>query len=437
MFGEVVQGIPSHVFENALTRRKADCGVKLDTELGGDDLRGLCTEFKRLYREGCGEDFPQDAREQLRLAVGGVFRSWGAPRAKVYRRAHEISDDLGTACNVCQMVFGNRGEGSGTGVCFTPQPGDRRAAVVRRVPPERAGRGRRRRHPHARADRAPARGHAQGLRRSRGHGRAPRALPPRDAGHRVHDRAGSPVHAAVAYGQAHRAGRPADRPRVRRRGHDHAGRGRPAHRPGPDRAPPAPPARRVGRGRADRARPRCLPGRGRGRSRVRRRHRGAARRGRRGGRARALGDDAGRHPRIDPGAGRRHLARRHDLARRRRRARHGQALRGRRRGRPDRRRGAHAHRRQHGRARRRHDHDRRRGGDAHAGRASARGGQARRGLRRHRDLGRRAPPPRGARQRRHARGRAPCTRARRRGHRPLPHRAHVHGRPSASPSCAR
>ena len=122
MFGEVVHGVPSHVFEGALTRRKAERGVKLDTDLTGDDLRGLCTEFKRLYREGCGEDFPQEAREQLRLAVGAVFRSWGAPRANVYRRAHEISDDLGTACNVQQMVFGNRGAGSGTGVCFSRNP---------------------------------------------------------------------------------------------------------------------------------------------------------------------------------------------------------------------------------------------------------------------------------------------------------------------------
>ena len=107
---------------------------KLDTDLTGDDLRGLCAEFKRLYREGCGDDFPQDPREQLRLAIDAVFRSWGAPRAHVYRRAHDISDDLGTAANICQMVFGNRGESSGTGVCFTPRPLDRRARALRRVP---------------------------------------------------------------------------------------------------------------------------------------------------------------------------------------------------------------------------------------------------------------------------------------------------------------
>jgi pyruvate,orthophosphate dikinase len=122
MFGDVVAGVPSHVFEGALTRRKAERGAKLDTDLTGDDLRGLCTEFKRLYREGCGDDFPQDPREQLRLSIAAVFRSWGAPRANVYRRAHDISDDLGTAANICQMVFGNRGESSGTGVCFSRDP---------------------------------------------------------------------------------------------------------------------------------------------------------------------------------------------------------------------------------------------------------------------------------------------------------------------------
>jgi pyruvate,orthophosphate dikinase len=122
MFGEVVAGVGSHVFEHALSRRKAAQGVKLDTGLSGDDLRGLCTEFKRLYAEGSGAEFPQDPREQLGLAISAVFRSWGAPRAHVYRRANDISDDLGTAANICQMVFGNRGEGSGTGVCFSRDP---------------------------------------------------------------------------------------------------------------------------------------------------------------------------------------------------------------------------------------------------------------------------------------------------------------------------
>ena len=122
MFGEVVAGVGAHVFEDALSRRKSEQGVKLDTQLSADDLRGLCAEFKRLYGEGSSADFPQDPREQLQLAISAVFRSWGAPRAQVYRRANDISDDLGTAANICQMVFGNRGEGSGTGVCFSRDP---------------------------------------------------------------------------------------------------------------------------------------------------------------------------------------------------------------------------------------------------------------------------------------------------------------------------
>ena len=86
-----------------------------------------------------------------------VFDSWDNPRAQVYRRTHEIPDDLGTAVNVVQMVFGNKGEDSGTGVCFTRDPSTGEQRPLRRVPRERAGRGRRRRDPDARADRADAR----------------------------------------------------------------------------------------------------------------------------------------------------------------------------------------------------------------------------------------------------------------------------------------
>ncbi|HZC14954.1 MAG TPA: pyruvate, phosphate dikinase, partial [Thermoleophilaceae bacterium] len=82
----------------------------------------LVGRFKGIYRAGTGRDFPQDAREQLERAVRAVFDSWETPRAQVYRRAHAIPDDLGTAVNVVQMVFGNRGETSGTGVCFTRDP---------------------------------------------------------------------------------------------------------------------------------------------------------------------------------------------------------------------------------------------------------------------------------------------------------------------------
>ncbi len=122
MYGEVVDGIDAHRFEQALTDLKAKRGAAQDTDLTADDLAELLETFKRIYRDGTGTDFPQDARDQLRRAVRAVFDSWKNPRAEVYRRAHGIPDDLGTAVNVVQMVFGNKGDTSGTGVCFTRDP---------------------------------------------------------------------------------------------------------------------------------------------------------------------------------------------------------------------------------------------------------------------------------------------------------------------------
>jgi pyruvate,orthophosphate dikinase len=119
MFGEVVEGIDGHRFESALSSLKAG---RHDTDLGAEDLRALVEEFKGIYREETGNDFPVDARNQLLRAVRAVFESWDTPRAQVYRRAHDISDDLGTAVNVVQMVFGNKGDRSGTGVAFTRDP---------------------------------------------------------------------------------------------------------------------------------------------------------------------------------------------------------------------------------------------------------------------------------------------------------------------------
>jgi pyruvate, orthophosphate dikinase len=117
MFGEVVGGADGDLFERELTALKAERGVTQDVELDADDLRKLVTRYQELYA-----DFPQDAREQLERAVQAVFDSWETPRAQVYRRANEIPDDLGTAVNVVQMVFGNKGESSGTGVAFTRDP---------------------------------------------------------------------------------------------------------------------------------------------------------------------------------------------------------------------------------------------------------------------------------------------------------------------------
>jgi pyruvate, orthophosphate dikinase len=122
MYGEVVDGVDGHRFEQALSDLKRERGVEQDLDLSADDLRDLVGRFKAIYEEGTGSEFPQSATDQLQRAYRAVFDSWEAPRAKVYRRTYDIPDDLGTAVNVVQMVFGNRGEGSSTGVCFTRDP---------------------------------------------------------------------------------------------------------------------------------------------------------------------------------------------------------------------------------------------------------------------------------------------------------------------------
>ncbi len=129
MFGNVSRGIPGERFEEAIQNAKAQRGVTQDTELDVEALQQLTDQFKAVYREHTGEDFPQDPSEQLRLAIRAVFDSWVGERAVSYRRLHRIPDDWGTAVNVQQMVFGNKGDTSGSGVAFSrdevtgaPQP---------------------------------------------------------------------------------------------------------------------------------------------------------------------------------------------------------------------------------------------------------------------------------------------------------------------------
>ncbi len=122
MYGEVVDGIDGHRFEQALTDLKKARETAHDVDLSAGDLAELIETYKSTYREETGSGFPQDAREQLTRAVRAVFDSWDAPRAQVYRRTYDIPDDLGTAVNVVQMVFGNKGDESGTGVAFTRDP---------------------------------------------------------------------------------------------------------------------------------------------------------------------------------------------------------------------------------------------------------------------------------------------------------------------------
>jgi pyruvate, orthophosphate dikinase len=123
MYGDVVAGVDARRFEDELSALKKRRGVGQDVDLSAEDLEALVVRFKEVYRDETGEDFPQDPTEQLDRAVRAVFDSWNTPRAQVYRRANSIPDDLGTAVSVVQMVFGNTGDGSGTGVAFTRDPG--------------------------------------------------------------------------------------------------------------------------------------------------------------------------------------------------------------------------------------------------------------------------------------------------------------------------
>ncbi|MEI5520551.1 pyruvate, phosphate dikinase [Streptomyces brasiliscabiei] len=122
MFGKTVLGVDGDLFEEALEAAKTAKKVVVDTELEAADLKKLVTKFKKIVKTEAGRDFPQDPREQMDLAIHAVFDSWNTDRAKLYRRQERIPGDLGTAVNVCSMVFGNLGPDSGTGVAFTRDP---------------------------------------------------------------------------------------------------------------------------------------------------------------------------------------------------------------------------------------------------------------------------------------------------------------------------
>ena len=129
MFGKTVLDIDGDLFSDALDGLKAERGVKGDTELTAEDLKGLVDTFKGIVKEQTGEDFPQDPRTQMDMGIEAVFRSWNTERARIYRRRERIPHDLGTAVNICTMVFGNMGENSGTGVCFTRDPSSGHSGV--------------------------------------------------------------------------------------------------------------------------------------------------------------------------------------------------------------------------------------------------------------------------------------------------------------------
>ena len=129
MFSDVVMGIEKRLFENKIDELKEARGVKLDTDLNADDLKELVAQFKELYKKEKGEEFPQDPKVQLIESITAVFRSWDNPRAIVYRRLNDIPGEWGTAVNVQQMVFGNKGDTSGTGVVFSRNPATGEKAI--------------------------------------------------------------------------------------------------------------------------------------------------------------------------------------------------------------------------------------------------------------------------------------------------------------------
>ncbi|MEV8564623.1 pyruvate, phosphate dikinase [Streptomyces sp. NPDC051322] len=122
MFGKTVLDVDGDLFEDALEAAKDAKQVSVDTDLEAADLKKLVRHFKKIVKQEAGRDFPQDPREQMDLAIKAVFESWNTDRAKLYRRQERIPGDLGTAVNICSMVFGNLGPDSGTGVAFTRDP---------------------------------------------------------------------------------------------------------------------------------------------------------------------------------------------------------------------------------------------------------------------------------------------------------------------------
>ncbi len=122
MFGDVVTGVPKKKFEEILKKKKSKEEIEYDYQFQEKALEDLIDEYKKLIKRESGQDFPQDVKKQLLMAISAVFKSWNNPRAVTYRRLNYIPNDLGTAVNIQQMVFGNFGQNSATGVGFTRNP---------------------------------------------------------------------------------------------------------------------------------------------------------------------------------------------------------------------------------------------------------------------------------------------------------------------------
>ena len=123
MYGDVVLGVPEHRFQDVLTELRRSRGVEDDSELSAEDLETATTRFRDIVEQERPGELPEDPMEQVKGAITAVFLSWNTKRAVEYRRIHSIPDDLGTAANIQMMVFGDLGDDSGTGVCFTRDPG--------------------------------------------------------------------------------------------------------------------------------------------------------------------------------------------------------------------------------------------------------------------------------------------------------------------------
>ena len=129
MFGKTVLDIDGDLFADALDSMKEKVGARADVDLTAENLQDLTAQFKQIVKEQPGNDFPQDPRTQMDMAIEAVFRSWNTERAAIYRRRERIPNSLGTAVNICTMVFGNMGDDSGTGVAFTRDPSTGKSGV--------------------------------------------------------------------------------------------------------------------------------------------------------------------------------------------------------------------------------------------------------------------------------------------------------------------
>ena len=289
MYGDVVVGVHHHHFEEAISKMKADRGVKEDTELTADDLKKLCGEYKKVFKKHAGFAFPQDPMGQLELAIEAVFKSWDSDKAKSYRRAEGMGHYAGTAVNCQTMVFGNMGDDCATGVGFTrdPSTGENKLYCDYLINAQGEDVVAGIRTPKDALD---MKKELPGLHKEdHGHAEAARGPLQGRAGLRVHRRAGHAVHAANPQRQADRPGGAEDRDRPAQGKDDRRKGGRPdghARPPRPVAAPglrPGSPQERPG---ADQ-RPQRLARRGRRQARLHRRGRQAACRGRRSRAARA------------------------------------------------------------------------------------------------------------------------------------------------------